>query len=98
MIEKVSHDPLSVKMLAIKGNDLIDTLHIPAGPKIGAILDVLLAEVIENPALNTPDALLKRAAELQASDLKTLRDLAKEKIEEKRAADDAQIKKKHWVE
>lgn len=98
MIEKVSQDPLSVKMLAIKGTDLIDELKIPAGPKVGAILDVLLAEVIENPGLNTKDALLKRADILKESDLETLRAKAEEKIEEKRSEEDKQIKKRHWVE
>lgn len=98
MIEKVSQDPVSVKMLAIKGTDLIHDLQIPAGPKIGAILDVLLSEVIEDPKQNTKEALLKRADTLNASDLQTLRSLAKEKIEEKRKEEDQEIKKRHWVE
>ncbi|MDP3956913.1 MAG: CCA tRNA nucleotidyltransferase [bacterium] len=98
MIEKVSKDAVSVKMLKIKGTDLIDNLHIPAGPQIGAILDVLLAEVIENSERNTEEALLKRAEELKDSPIEKLRDLAKEKIEEKRAEDVEQIKKRHWVE
>lgn len=98
MIEKVSQDPISVKMLAIRGTDLIDRLRIPAGPKIGAILDVLLAEVIEDPALNTEEALLKRADTLKESDLETLRAKAEEKIEEKKENEDKEIKKRHWVE
>ena len=36
IIEKVSQDPISVKMLKINGNDLQKNLHIPPGPKIGA--------------------------------------------------------------
>jgi poly(A) polymerase/tRNA nucleotidyltransferase (CCA-adding enzyme) len=98
MIEKVSRDPVSVKMLALKGTDLMEELKIVAGPKIGAILDVLLAETIENPALNTKSDLLKRASLLKDKPLETLRDLAKEKIKEKRSEDDEQIKKRHWVE
>lgn len=98
MIDKVSKDPLSVKMLAIKGNDLMEGLHITPGPKVGAILDVLLAEVIEDPIGNTREALLARAKLLMDHDLEKLRDLAKEKIEEKREEDDAKIKKSHWVE
>ena len=46
MIDRVSHDAVSVKMLKINGNDLIKKIKIKPGPKIGAILDVLLAEVI----------------------------------------------------
>ncbi len=98
MIDKVSKDPVSVKMLAIKGTDLIEELGIPAGPQIGAILDVLLAETIEDPLLNTKESLLKRASLLKESPMETLRELAKEKIEEKRSEDNEQIKKKHWVE
>ncbi len=98
MIEKVSRDPLSVKMLAIRGTDLITELAIPAGPKIGALLDVLLAEVIEDPTLNTRETLLKRAQALKESDIATLRAQAEEKIEEKKSAEDKAIKKRHWVE
>ncbi|MDO8565873.1 MAG: HDIG domain-containing protein [Candidatus Moranbacteria bacterium] len=98
MIEKVSKDAVSVKMLKVKGTDLIEKLGIPAGPTIGALLDVLLAEVIENSKLNTKETLLKRAAELKESPIETLRELAKEKIEEKRTEDVEQIKKRHWVE
>jgi len=98
MIEKVSRDAVSVKMLKIKGTDLIEKLGIPAGPVIGALLDVLLAEVIEHSELNTRETLLKRANALKESPIETLRELAKEKIEEKRAEDVERIKKRHWVE
>lgn len=98
MIDKVSRDPISVKMLAVKGTDLMEDLHLPAGPKIGALLDVLLAEVIEDPAKNTREALLRRAEELKSKGLEHLRELAKERIEEKREEEDEQIKKRHWVE
>jgi putative nucleotidyltransferase with HDIG domain len=98
MIDKVSRDPISVKMLAVKGTDLMDALQAPAGPKIGAILDVLLAEVIEDPGKNAREILLARAKELSGHDLEKLRELAKEKIEEKRADEDKRIKKQHWVE
>ncbi len=98
MIEKVSQDPLSVKMLAISGTDLIHTLAISPSPKIGALLDVLLSEVITDPKQNSKEILLKRAAELEKSDLATLRKLAKEKIAEKRTAEDEHTKKRHWVE
>jgi putative nucleotidyltransferase with HDIG domain len=98
MVDKVSQDPISAKMLKVNGTDLIGTLGMPAGPAIGAILDVLLAEVIEDPTKNDRDALLTRAGELRGHDLAKLRDLAKERIEEKREEDDQKIKKTHWVE
>jgi poly(A) polymerase/tRNA nucleotidyltransferase (CCA-adding enzyme) len=98
MIEKVSRDPISVKMLAINGSDLMQELTMTPGPKIGAILDVLLAEVIEDPKKNTREHLLVRAKTLETEDLDRLRELAKDKIEEKRASDDQKVKHKHWVQ
>jgi hypothetical protein len=97
MIDKVSRDAVSVKMLKINGKDLIQDLSLAPGPKIGAILDVLLAEVIEDQSKNTRETLLERAKELSGEELAQLREMAKEKIEEKREADDEAIKKKHWV-
>lgn len=98
MIDKVSKDPVSVKMLAVHGNDLMETLGMQPGPKIGAILDVLLAEVIEDPTKNAKESLLARARELDREELASLRNQAKEAIEEKREEEDRDIKKRHWVE
>jgi len=97
LIEKVSRDAISVKMLKINGNDLIKTLSVKPGPKIGAILDVLLAEVIEDVSKNDKKLLLKRAKELNREDISQLRKLAKEKIEEKKEEDDKELKGRHWV-
>lgn len=97
VIEKVSKDAVSVKMLKVNGNDLIKDLGIAPGPKIGAILDVLLAEVIEDAQKNEREFLLNRAKELEVQDLQKLREMAKEKIEEKKEEDDKEIKEKHWV-
>lgn len=97
MLEKVQHDPVSVKMLKINGDDLMKTLEIPPGPIIGAILDALLAEVIEKPELNDNKYLLARAEELAKMDLEKIRALAKEKIETKKEEEDEEIKKRHRV-
>lgn len=98
MVDKVSNDPVNVKMLKLNGDIMIKDLNFTPGPEIGAILDVLLAEVIEDPAKNTLDHLTERALLLKKEDLVTLRNLAKEKIQEKRKEDDENIKKKHWVQ
>ena len=98
MIDKVSKDAVSVKMLKINGRDLMSELSFAPGPKIGAILDVLLAEVIEDATKNERVQLLTRATMLDKEDLRKLQDMAKEKIEEKREADNTAIKKKHWVQ
>lgn len=97
IIEKVSKDAVSVKMLKLNGNDLMTELKLAAGPKIGAILDVLLAEVIEDAEKNNKEYLLNRAKELDGEDLPKLRGMAKEKIEEKKEEDDQEIKGKYWV-
>lgn len=97
MIEKLSHDAISVKMLKIGGHDLMKDLGIKPGPIIGAILDVLLAEVIEDQRKNERGYLLKRAGELKEMELDQLRALAKEKIEEKKEEDDMEIKGRHYI-
>jgi tRNA nucleotidyltransferase (CCA-adding enzyme) len=97
MVEKVSTDPISVKQLKVSGNDLIKELKIKPGPKIGAILEVLLAEVINDPELNKKETLLKYADELQNKDLKKLDKLAKNKIESKQQEEDKEIKVKYWI-
>jgi hypothetical protein len=85
-------------MLKINGNDLMKDLELKPGPKIGAILDVLLAEVIEDAFKNVKNILLKRAKELDKEDLEKLRQMAKVKIEEKKEEEDKEIKEKHWVQ
>lgn len=97
MMEKVRKDPVSVKMLKINGDDLIKTLKIAPGPKIGAVLDVLLFEVIEDPKLNNKKYLEKRSKELSKMELEELRKKAKEKIEERKMEDDEELKKDFWV-
>ena len=97
MIDKLSHDAVSVKMLKINGNDLITELGFSPGPKIGAILDVILSEVIEDASKNEKEILLARAKELDREDLQKLREMAKQKIEEKKEEDDEEIKRKYWV-
>lgn len=97
MIDKLSQDAVSVKMLKINGNDLMKELRLKPGPKIGAILDVLLSEVIEDASKNNREYLLNRSKELMEADLDQLREMAKEKIEERKEEDEEEIKKKHWV-
>lgn len=97
MVERVQHDPISVKMLKINGSDIMEILKIEPGPKIGAILDVILAEVIEDPTKNEKESLVKRARELNEIDLAQLRQLAKARIEEEKEEEDKIIKGRYWV-
>lgn len=97
MIEKVSQDPTSVKMLKIDGSVLMKELGLAPGPKVGALLDCLLAEVIDTPELNTREDLLDRARQLMDNDLVVLRNLAKERIDQERTAEDESIRGRHHV-
>ncbi len=97
MVEKVSKDPISVKDLKINGDILIKDYNFKPGPQMGAILEILLAEVLDNPKLNTLEYLSKRALELQKEDLQQLRQLAKDKIKEEKQKEDQQTKGKYWV-
>ena len=54
---------LSVKMLAVSGNDLRDI--VPPSPLMGKILSKLFEEVVDEKLINERSALLKRAAELK---------------------------------
>jgi tRNA nucleotidyltransferase (CCA-adding enzyme) len=56
-------DPIDLGALAVDGDDL-RRAGIPAGPGLGKILQSLLAAVVEDPARNTPDWLLREAARL----------------------------------
>lgn len=97
MFEKVSKDPISTKMIAVNGNDVMKILNIPSSPKIGAIMDALLAEVIEDPKLNTREYLEKRIRELNEMDLEEIRKKAKDVIEEKRDEEEKGIMDKYKV-
>jgi poly(A) polymerase/tRNA nucleotidyltransferase (CCA-adding enzyme) len=100
MFEKVSQDPISVKMLKVNGNDAMGILKIKPGPKVGQILDVLLGYVLEDPKKNEREFLLKEIEKLGKLPEKELENLAKkarkerEEIEQKR---DEMTKKKYWI-
>ncbi len=64
IVNKVSRDPITVKMLKINGFDIMCLLKIPPSPKVGLILNALLSEVLDNSSLNNSSFLKKRAKEL----------------------------------
>lgn len=97
MFEKVQNDPVSAKMLKVDGNDIMAKINIAPGPKVGAILDVLLGEVIEDPLLNERSLLLEKAKAFSALNLEELRQRAREIISEKREEEDRSIKKQFRV-
>ena len=100
MVEKVSQDPISPKMLKITGHDVMTVLEIPPSRKVGEVLDILLAEVIEDPSKNTREYLISRLKELKELSDEEISKRAREAreyintIEQKR---DEMTKQKYWV-
>ncbi|MDP3982002.1 MAG: HDIG domain-containing protein [bacterium] len=101
MVEKVKQDPISPKMLNLNGSELMELLDFAPGPAVGAILAILLEEVIEDPTLNTKEHLKTRAQELGKLSESELREIAeKSKVVAHEAQDriDQEIKKKYFVQ
>ena len=96
IIDKVSHDPISAKMLKIDGEDLMKELGIAPGPKVGLILNSLLAEVIDDPIKNTKENLIKRVHELDKKSPEELRK-SLERIEKAVEDEEKDRMKKYYV-
>ncbi len=96
VIDKVSHDPISVKMLALRGDEVIRELGIAPGPKVGLLLHSLLAEVLDDPAKNTKEHLRQRLHELDKKTPEELRDALK-RIEKALEEEEKERMKKYYV-
>ncbi len=96
IIDKVSNDPISVKKLNVGGEDVMKELSTQPGPKIGLILNSLLAEIIDDPNKNTKEYLKQRIHEL---DKKTPEELKKslERIEKAIEEEEKERMKKYYV-
>jgi tRNA nucleotidyltransferase (CCA-adding enzyme) len=66
MRDSLYRDPIELADLRVTGDDL-RRVGIPAGPIYAKILHALLERVLENPADNTPEALLAEVPRLAAS-------------------------------
>jgi putative nucleotidyltransferase with HDIG domain len=100
MIDKVSSDPVSVKMLKLNGKDIMEILSIPPCPKVGQILDILLEEVLKDPKNNTKNYLKFKLKELSILDEAQLIEMAREAKEQKnlvQTEENKKIKGKYWV-
>lgn len=100
IIEKVSRDPISVKLLKVNGNDIMNILKIKPGPKIGQLLDILLGYVLDDPKKNDREFLEKEVEKLGKLDDKKLQSLAEKSREERRKIEtkkDEMTKAKYWV-
>ena len=72
-------------------------LTIPGGPKVGLILNSLLAEVLDDPARNTVEYLTKRIHELDRQSPEALKK-ALEKIEKAQEAEEKERANKYYVQ
>ncbi|MEO5618271.1 MAG: HD domain-containing protein [Candidatus Eisenbacteria bacterium] len=59
---------LQIRDLAVDGADVMRELGVPPGPVVGRVLSELLEEVLENPARNSREFLLRRIAAKRARD------------------------------
>jgi len=100
MIEKVSRDAVSTKMLKVSGDDVMKILRISPGPKVGQVLNILLKEVLYDAERNKKEYLEKEIRKLGKLDDKKLKELAekaKEEIEKVEVKKDEMTKKKYWI-
>jgi poly(A) polymerase/tRNA nucleotidyltransferase (CCA-adding enzyme) len=100
MVEEALRDPVSVGMLKIDGKKIMEVAKIPAGPKVGLVLNALMEEVLDDPKLNTEEYLQNQTIKLLALPEKELKILAEKGKEKKEEADEEDLKKirgKHFV-
>jgi poly(A) polymerase/tRNA nucleotidyltransferase (CCA-adding enzyme) len=90
----------SVKKLKINGDSVMKILDIGPGRIIGRILEVLLQEVMDDPAKNTPACLEDRVRELAAlsdAELVAIAERAESRVEMVEDQRESEIKRKYFV-
>jgi poly(A) polymerase/tRNA nucleotidyltransferase (CCA-adding enzyme) len=100
MVDEALRDPISVKMLKINGDKIMDITGEKPGKKLGYVLHALLEEVLTEPSRNTESYLEDRAKALYAlseGELEKLAEAGKEKLAEEEAAALKAIAKEHKV-
>jgi tRNA nucleotidyltransferase (CCA-adding enzyme) len=100
MIEEALRDPVSVKMLKLNGDVMINEMDFKPGPRMGWILHALLEHVLDDPSKNTQDYLEHWARELDRlpdEELQAMGEAGKSKRDELEEAEVAQLRKKHKV-
>ena len=91
MIEEAMRAPISVGMLKLDGQKIMEITNESPSPKIGWLLHALFEEVLENPALNTSEYLTTRVGELAKSDIETLKKLGEAGKERKNEREHSEI-------
>ncbi len=100
IIDKVSQDPITSSMLKIDGQTVMKIMDVTPGPLVGAVLNILLQKVMEDPSFNTEEKLTQEVQNLKNKPEEEVEKMGREakkmtdNIEEEK---EEQIKKKHWV-
>lgn len=100
LIEKVSKDAISVKMLKVNGEDVMKILKLKPGARIGQILDILLSEVLADQNKNNKGFLeeeIEKLGKLSEKDLGKRAEEARKEIEQIEIKKDEMTKSKYWV-
>ncbi len=100
LFEKVAKDPISPKMIKINGQNIMETLKIKPGPKVGQILSIVLSYVLSDPLKNNKDFLLAeitRLGALSEPELSELAQKAQKEVTQIETKQDQMTKAKYWV-
>ncbi len=100
MVDEALRDPISVKMLKINGDRIMEVTGEKPGPKLGFALHALLEEVLIDPSKNNEKYLETKVIELYQlpdEELRTLAEAGKKKLAEEEAEALKEIAREHKV-
>lgn len=100
MVDEALRDPISVKMLKINGDKIMELSGEKPGPKLGYILHALLEEVLDDASKNNIEYMESRALnllKLPEKELKLLAEAGKRRQAEEEAAALKDIAREHKV-
>lgn len=100
MVDQALRDPISVKLLKVNGDRLMELTSEKPGRKLGWVLHALLEEALEDPAKNTVEYMEERGVELfnlPEQKLQQLADAGKAKQAEEEAAALKDIAREHNI-
>jgi putative nucleotidyltransferase with HDIG domain len=92
MIDEVLRDPISVGMLKLNGDIMINELHMKPGKKIGYVLHALLEEVLDDPSKNEIDYQKERAQVLYKLEEDVLKEMGEKAMQTKEEAEEKELK------
>jgi poly(A) polymerase/tRNA nucleotidyltransferase (CCA-adding enzyme) len=100
MVDEALRDPISVKLLKVNGDRIMEMSGEKPGKKLGFVLHALLEEALEDPSKNTVEYMENRALDLlklDENELQTLAEAGKKKQAEEEAKALKDIAREHKV-